>query len=601
MRKAVSDLARSPDSSGMRRSARSPQSTSSRRCPRCKRPTASTVESCGHCGFSFRETRAPGKGASKAGRGADLRADASTFDKQALVGTTIDGKYRVLELLGAGGFGVVYKVEFLLLDEKKIFALKVLHPSLSADATVRKRFLREARLAMSLAHENAVLVRELGETDDGLLYFTMDYCAGESLKTVLARDRVLPASRALSLTRQILSVVNAAHEQGIVHRDLKPENIFIERDAQGRDRVKVGDFGLAKTLHTRCEDITQGGIVGSPRYMSPEQFAGGELDERTDIFSVGMILYEMLYGSIPQDAQLDDTEGLLARPDCDESRVTGAVFDVLRRALAKDVDRRFRTAAKFIEAIDRVSAGVRARVEYRPGQTFKRALLAAAALVVVVALPYHAVVRLADDREAAAGPVDPPERGPVHQALSLGRVEPLRIEDYVPLEAGRIFEYAVNAPDAGIEERVRLEIVEETDDGRFLVRMEPDAHTFYLVRDIESNSLTREFAMPNPETGELDRIESRVILRLPLASPVGWKGYRTPIDGDDVDVQVNFLSGTCTFDEMTFEDCVEVIETIPGESRKRVRYFQRGNGEVALRIFDTDTRRIVYSRVRVED
>ena len=156
-------------------------------CPRCKEENTGHGDFCPRCGFSFLETRA-----------GDGPAPSSSTD---LVGTVINGKYRVLSVLGEGGFGIVYKVELLLFDTANIFALKLLHPALSQDRTFRRRFLREAGLAMSLIHENTIQIREFGQTDDGHLFFTMDYCTGEPLKNVIQRERYLTVNRALVIVR----------------------------------------------------------------------------------------------------------------------------------------------------------------------------------------------------------------------------------------------------------------------------------------------------------------------------------------------------------------------------------------------------------------
>src|SRR5690606_15169635 len=255
--------------------------------PRCKKETPRRLERCQGCGFSIRETRAY-----------ELEP---RVERDTMIGRVINDKYRVVSVLGEGGFGVVYKVEFLLFDSSNTFALKLLHPTLSQDPKFRRRFLREAALAMQLIHENTIQIREFGRTEDGNLFFTMDYCEGEPLNVVLAREQFLSVNRALGISLQILSVMTQAHSRGIMHRDLKPENVFLERlpsTATGRvnrfercrDFVKVGDFGLAKSYRDSASvtDITYGGIIGTPRYMSPEQARGcDDLDHRSDLYSIG--------------------------------------------------------------------------------------------------------------------------------------------------------------------------------------------------------------------------------------------------------------------------------------------------------------------------
>jgi serine/threonine protein kinase len=337
-------------------------------CPRCKESSRAGTAACERCGYSFAETGIfaertpfPEGVATRALSGDDDASDAlgehATAAERPIGEEILAGRYRALAVLGEGGFGTVYKVEFLLFGEPTIFAMKVLRPEIARVETARRRFAREARLSMSLAHENIVQTREFGEGEDGCLYYTMDLCRGEPMSELLAQFGVLPLLRVVAVVRQVLRALVAAHERGIVHRDLKPSNIFIERDSHGRDRVRVGDFGLAKSIvekHAeRDSDITLGGIVGSPRYMSPEQANGGDLDYRTDLFSLGMIFHEALYGSVPDDpeARIEELGGSSPRQS-----VPAEVRAILKRALAAESDERYASAEEFLEDVEALEA-----------------------------------------------------------------------------------------------------------------------------------------------------------------------------------------------------------------------------------------------------
>jgi serine/threonine-protein kinase len=221
-----------------------------------------------------------------------------------LVGRTLDEKYRLDEHLGAGGMGTVYRATHLLIDRP--VAIKVLNPRYVEDEAAQTRFRREARAAGRLQHANAVTVTDFGSTSDGLVYIVMELLEGYTLRDVLAREAPLDVARAVSIMLQISSAVAAAHVAGIIHRDLKPANIFIVQRKDAPPFVKVLDFGIAKLAAEALDDddpqvtLTQvGAMIGTPRYMSPEQCDGAALTPAADVYSLGIILYEMLTGTTP--------------------------------------------------------------------------------------------------------------------------------------------------------------------------------------------------------------------------------------------------------------------------------------------------------------
>lgn len=220
-----------------------------------------------------------------------------------MIGRTFDEKYRLDEKLGVGGMGTVYRATHLLIDRP--VAIKVLNSRFVEDEAAQIRFRREARAAGRLQHANAVTVTDFGATADGFVYLVMELLQGRTLREVLAREAPLDTARAVSVMLQISDAVGAAHQAGIIHRDLKPANIFIAQRPDMPATVKVLDFGIAKLAAEALEEddhmtLTQVGVmIGTPRYMSPEQCDGIQLTPASDVYSLGIILYEMLTGMTP--------------------------------------------------------------------------------------------------------------------------------------------------------------------------------------------------------------------------------------------------------------------------------------------------------------
>jgi eukaryotic-like serine/threonine-protein kinase len=224
--------------------------------------------------------------------------------EDSLIGQTLDEKYRIEQRLSAGGMGAVYRARHLQMDRP--VAIKVLHQRLLADEAARVRFQREARAAVRLQHQNAVSVTDFGETADGYVYLVMELLEGPTLREILVKEAPIETARAISIMLQASAAVAAAHEAGIIHRDLKPSNILVTQSPDVPSIVKVLDFGVAKlAAHTLDDDdgaITlrqAGALIGTPRYMAPEQYNGDQLSPAADVYSLGVILYEMLTGMAP--------------------------------------------------------------------------------------------------------------------------------------------------------------------------------------------------------------------------------------------------------------------------------------------------------------
>jgi serine/threonine-protein kinase len=276
-----------------------------------------------------------------------------------LIGRTLAGKYRIVELLGEGGMGAVYVGEQTLGTTSRKVAVKTLHAHLSRDEKIRARFERECATMVGLQHPNTVQVIDFGTTDDGLLYLVMEFVSGRSIASALEAEGAMRPERVSSILEQIGGSLSEAHAQGIIHRDLKPDNVILTDRAGKKDFVKVLDFGIAK----RNEDdqnvpkLTQQGMVlGTPPYMSPEQFTGQPLDARSDIYSLAVMAYEMLTGVLPFDAANAyewATLHMTAAPKAIEATPNGAALPesmraAIMRALAKTKEQRFDTVADFV-------------------------------------------------------------------------------------------------------------------------------------------------------------------------------------------------------------------------------------------------------------
>ena len=214
------------------------------------------------------------------------------------IGTTIDGRYVVESILGEGGMGVVYKCRRKVFDRPA--ALKILRADLAKNPEVLDRFVTEAKAASGIGNEHIVDVFDFGEVPDGSTYFAMEYLEGETLGARLAKGRLEPDA-VVHLGCQMAEGLAAAHDGQIVHRDLKPDNLFLIKKA-GEDFVKILDFGIAKVIGIDNKITRAGAVFGTPHYMSPEQCRGSPVDHRTDVYSLGIILYEMVVGRVPFDA-----------------------------------------------------------------------------------------------------------------------------------------------------------------------------------------------------------------------------------------------------------------------------------------------------------
>ncbi|MCB9597206.1 MAG: serine/threonine protein kinase [Sandaracinaceae bacterium] len=288
-----------------------------------------------------------------------------------LLGRVIDGRYRIEKQIGEGGMGVVYMATHTVLQKK--LALKVLRGDGSKDAEVVQRFMQEAQAATSIGHQNIIDISDFGRLPDGAVYFVMEYLEGTSLSDLISTGGSVPMQTAVHLIRQIASALEGAHARGIVHRDLKPDNIFIIRQGGDPNFVKVLDFGVAKVGGAASKLTKTGMVFGTPHYMSPEQAAGHSVDQRTDVYALGVIMYEMFTGKVPFDA--DTFMGILSkhmfeappRPTDIKGAALGPLEGMILRSLEKNSDHRYQTMGELIADLDTVAAGGAIAMGGRPG------------------------------------------------------------------------------------------------------------------------------------------------------------------------------------------------------------------------------------------
>jgi eukaryotic-like serine/threonine-protein kinase len=273
-----------------------------------------------------------------------------------LINTLFDGRYRVLRKLGSGGMANVYLAE----DEElgRRIAIKILNERHAADEQFIERFRREAKNAAGLSHPNIVQIYDRGEAE-GTYYIAMEYLGGRTLKEAVAGRQPLPIGEAIDYARQILAALRFAHRKGIVHRDIKPHNALMDDDG----RLKVSDFGIARA--GAASQMTEAGsIIGTAQYLSPEQARGAAVDHRSDLYSLGVVLYELLTGAVPftGDTPVEIAMKHLSKvpepPSAKRSEIPRALDQVVLRALAKDPDDRYGSAEELEAELAQVAAGL---------------------------------------------------------------------------------------------------------------------------------------------------------------------------------------------------------------------------------------------------
>jgi serine/threonine-protein kinase len=315
-------------------------------CPACNNELEGAPRFCNKCGSPIDVD-------------AGTLAPATDVTTDAFIGTTVGGRYKIVKLLGEGGMGAVYLGEQNIGGTLRKVAIKTLHQHLSSDPKILQRFERECATVAELQHPNTIQLYDFGKTDDGILYMVMEYVQGESLASILEKRGALDATRTSHILQQICDALGEAHSLGIVHRDLKPDNIVLTERA--KDWVKVLDFGIAKrseaTDKAEQKLTQQGTVLGTPPYMSPEQFTGKPIDARSDIYSIGMMAYEMLSGRLPFTANTPwewAAQHMTVPPSPLTATASGAplpprMSQAIAKALAKEPEQRFASTKEFFD------------------------------------------------------------------------------------------------------------------------------------------------------------------------------------------------------------------------------------------------------------
>jgi len=310
-------------------------------------PTEETELYCPACdrSFSIEAQHCPNDG-TRLVRLSDVR--------DPLIGRNLEGRFLIKERLGTGGMGAVYRAWQGSVGRE--VAVKVIESRLKGGRLAAKRFLREAKLASRLSHPNTVAVIDFGQTEDGLLYLVMELVKGRTMGDVLLEDGPFPVDRMVRIGLQLCDALQAAHKLSIIHRDLKPSNVIVLEDPPGRDHVKVLDFGLAKSLVDEgMTTVTQSdAIMGTPSYIPPEAVTRMHFDERSDLYSLGVILYETVAGRLPFEATT--VQAMLRQHAYDTPKplpehLPPQVTEVLFRLLEKEPERRQQTAVEVHEAL----------------------------------------------------------------------------------------------------------------------------------------------------------------------------------------------------------------------------------------------------------
>jgi len=324
---------------------KSPQLNTAASCPKCEKTIDEGANFCSWCGEDLR----------------GLTPNSKTLSGP-WSGVLIDGRYRLKEKLGEGGMGTVYKVEHVRMG--KVLALKLLRPDVALDKQLKQRFQQEARLVSRLSHPNTIQVFDFGELEDGSLYIAMEYLHGRDLAYTLRTHGSLSEERSISIGSQVLASLAEAHEQNIVHRDVKPANVMLIKRKDGENLVKVLDFGIAKLAEDEQRKHITGvtDFLGTPAYMSPEQARGEDLDARSDLYSVGAMLFELLtgrglfQGPTPLSIiskQMSDRPPTLAEAAPGKS-FSPALEQVIRKSLKKRREDRYASADEMRRALEKV-------------------------------------------------------------------------------------------------------------------------------------------------------------------------------------------------------------------------------------------------------
>jgi len=316
-------------------------------CPKCHTENPDTARFCSHCATPLPSAEDIEESHTKT---------LKTQKEELTTGFTFANRYQIIEELGKGGMGRVYKAIDKEVNAK--IAIKLIKPEIASHKKIIQRFRNELKIARDISHKNVCRMYDLNK-EKGSYYITMEYVSGEDLKSFIRRARQLTAGTALTIAKQVCEGLTEAHKLGVVHRDLKPQNIMIDREGNAR----IMDFGIARSLSGK--GITGAGVmIGTPEYMSPEQVEGKEVDPRSDIYSLGIILYEMVTGQVPFEGDTPFTIGVKhkSEPPNPPKKLNEQIPDdlnrVILRCLEKDPEKRYQSAQEVRSELTNIEKGI---------------------------------------------------------------------------------------------------------------------------------------------------------------------------------------------------------------------------------------------------
>jgi serine/threonine protein kinase/Tfp pilus assembly protein PilF len=326
------------------------------KCPKCHSENPETKQFCADCGTQLPSSREIHP---------EVTETLQTPIKELTTGSTFAGRYQIIEELGKGGMGRVYKVFDTKIKEK--VALKLIKPEVALDKEIIERFSNELRLARKIGHRNVCKMFDIGEAE-GAHFITMEYVPGQDLRGLIRQSKQLTVGTAVAIAKQVCEGLEEAHRLGIIHRDLKPSNIIIDKDGN----AKIMDFGIARSISVK--GITGAGVmIGTPEYMSPEQVEGKEVDQRSDVYSLGIILYEMVTGRVPFEGDTPFTIGVKHKSEIPKNpkELNGQIPDdlsrLILRCLEKDKDKRYQTTEEIVSDLDKIEKGLPTTERIVPG------------------------------------------------------------------------------------------------------------------------------------------------------------------------------------------------------------------------------------------